>query len=163
MPTMGTLRRQGRVEAVTEANPEDVWAVVSDVTRIGEWSHECHGATWLDGATTARPGARFIGSNRTGRTRWSRTNEVVVADAPRELAWVTVPTWLYRDSTRWRITLEPHPGGTRIVQTYEVLRLGPLVDRLLYLCVPAHRDRMPALAADVRRLGDVAARAVATT
>ena len=61
---MGTLKRSGRVEAVTDATPEQVWAVVADVTRVGEWSHECKVGVWADGATSARPGARFRGSNR---------------------------------------------------------------------------------------------------
>ena len=29
--------------------------MLADVTRIGEWSHECQGAEWLDGAATAAP------------------------------------------------------------------------------------------------------------
>jgi Polyketide cyclase / dehydrase and lipid transport len=154
---MGTLKRSGRVETVTDATPEQVWAVVADVTRVGEWSHECGGAMWVEGATSARAGARFSGANRVGRVKWSRVNEIVCVDAPRELAWRTVPTRLYPDSTEWRIRIEPEDGKTRIVQTFDVLKLNPVMDRLIYLVTPAHRDRLPALADDVRRLGEVAA------
>jgi Polyketide cyclase / dehydrase and lipid transport len=153
-----TLKHEGHVETVTAASPEAVWDVVSDVTRIGEWSHECKEAAWLDGATGAGPGARFQGRNRLQRMGWARQNELVVADAPRELVWRTVPTRRYADSTEWRIRLEPFAGGTRIVQTYEILHIHPLVDRLFWLLIPAHRDRMPALLEDIRRLGEVAAR-----
>jgi hypothetical protein len=154
---MGTLKRSGRVETVTDASPEQVWAVVADVTRVGEWSHECRGAVWLDGATAAVPGARFGGSNRLGRVKWSRVNEIVTADAPNELVWRTVPSRMYPDSTEWRIRIEREGDSTRIVQTFEVLKLNPVMDRLIYLVTPAHRDRLPALAGDIRRLGEVAA------
>jgi hypothetical protein len=153
---MGTLMRRGRVEATTTARPEQVWAVLSDIGRIGEWSHECHNATWLAEATAPVVGARFVGGNSVGRTRWLRTNEIIVADAPRQLAWRTVPSRLYRDSTEWHIVLEPHDGGTRIVQTFTVLKLNPVADRLIYAFVKAHRNRLAALNGDIERLGRIA-------
>ena len=39
------------------APAEQVWAMVSDVTRMGEWSPESEGAAWLGGATGPQPGA----------------------------------------------------------------------------------------------------------
>jgi hypothetical protein len=83
--------------------------------------------------------------------------EVTVADAPRELVWRTVPTRLYLDSTEWRISIEATDAGTRIVQRFTVLHLHPLLDRLFWLIMPAHRDRMAALEGDVQRIGEVAA------
>ena len=42
------------------AAPIDVvWDLVSDITRIGEWSVECRSCEWLADATDPRPGARF--------------------------------------------------------------------------------------------------------
>jgi Polyketide cyclase / dehydrase and lipid transport len=117
---MGTLKRSGRVETVTDASPEQVWDAVADVTPVGEWSHECRTAVWLDGASAAVPGARFGGSNRLGRLKWSRVDEIVTAEAPHELVWRTVPSRTYPDSTEWRIRIEPEGEWTRIVQTFEV-------------------------------------------
>jgi uncharacterized protein YndB with AHSA1/START domain len=153
---MHTLPKHGRCEAITTASPEAVWRILSDPSRIGEWSHETRDGRWLDGATEARPGARFRAHNRAGRSRWQRISEVVTADAPREFAWRTVPTALYRDSTDWRITLEPVDGGTRIVQTFDVVHINPVLDRLLYLLIKVHRDRSAALGSDIERLGTVA-------
>jgi hypothetical protein len=153
---MGTLKRTSRVEVETDASPEAVWAVVSDVTRVGDWSHECLAGEWVDGATGPQVGARFRGRNRVDRRSWSRVNEIVSMDEPREIVWRTVPTALFPDSTRWTITLEPVGAGTRIVQRYEILKLNPLLDRLFYLTTPKHRDRTAALAADMRALGEVA-------
>jgi hypothetical protein len=157
------LKESVRVETVVEASPEDVWAVAGDPTRVGEWSHECREVEWCDGATSSVPGARFRGRNRLGRLGWTRVNEVVTADAPRELAWRTVPSRLYPDSTLWRITIEPVAGGTRITQSYEILHINPVFGRLMWLLIPKHRDRTEALAQDVRTLGEVARARAATT
>ncbi len=71
-------------------------------------------------------GTRFKGgANRAGQLRWSRTCEFVEVDRPRLLAWRTLPTVLLPDSTRWQIELAEAPGGTRITQSYDVLRLPP--------------------------------------
>ncbi len=153
---MGTLMRSGTVEATTAATPEQVWAVLADVTRIGEWSHECKAASWVDGATRAVAGARYTGGNRVGRTRWSRRNEILVAEPAQELAWRTVPSALYSDSTTWRITLEPAGSGTRITQSFEVTKLNPVIERLIYAAMKVHRDRLDALRDDMARLGEVA-------
>ncbi len=156
---MGTLIRQMRVEAASTATPDQVWSVVADVTRTGEWSHECKVVELLDGATALAPGTRFRGRNVHGRSRWSRVNEVVAVDAPNELAWRTIPTRVFPDSTIWRIRVEPAAdGGSLLVQSYEVVKLNPVIDRLFYLLIPAHRDRSAALTEDMRRLGEVAAR-----
>jgi hypothetical protein len=155
---VATLMRNVRVEHVTDARPDAVWAVVGDPTRTGEWSHECRRLEWVDGATGPVPGDRFRGRNRLGRASWSRLNEVVAIEPGREISWRTIPSPLYRDSTIWRIALEPVEGGTRIVQTYDVVQLGPVMDRLFALLARPHRDRRSALAEDLRRLGEVAAR-----
>ena len=76
---------------------------------------------------------------------------------PRTISWRTVPTALYRDSTIWTYELEPTDSGCRITQRFEVVQLGPIMDRLFYAVIPAHRDRSAALADDVRRLGEHAA------
>jgi hypothetical protein len=152
------VQKHSEVSVVAAAAPDDVWDVVRDVTRVGEWSHECIGAEWLGGATVAEPGARFRGRNRSGVFRWGRVCEIVVAE-PWQLTWRTVPTVLYPDSTEWTIRLEAVDGGTRIEQSFQVVKAPKLVDRLYATMVPDHRDRDEALAGDLRRLGERAAAA----
>jgi hypothetical protein len=148
---------------VADVAPEAVWAVVADPTRVGEWSHECRAAEWIDGATTTVPGARFRGGNRQGRTSWHRVSEVVAIDPPREIVWRTVPSRIYRDSTEWTIRVEPVADGdtsrTRLVQSFRVLQLNPVIDRVIWFAMPAHRDRTAALRSDLERLAQVAAHA----
>jgi len=151
------LARTSQVEVDVDAPVDVVWRVVADVTRTGEWSHECHRVTWVDGATSAVRGARFRGGNKAFWWRWSRTSEVVEIEPGRLIAWRTIPTWRFVDSTEWRITLEPVSSGTRIVQTYQVVRCPRWWEWVVLLMVPPHRDRSAALEADLRRLGDVAA------
>jgi hypothetical protein len=151
------LIRNCRVEAEVAASPEAVWRVVADVTRTGEWSHECQSVEWLDRATSPVPGARFRGGNKSLWWRWSRISEVTAVQPGRVLAWRTIPTWCFVDSTIWRITLEPLPAGTRIVQTYDVVRCPRWWEAVVVHTIPPHRDRTAALAADLRRIGDVAA------
>jgi Hemerythrin HHE cation binding domain/Polyketide cyclase / dehydrase and lipid transport len=151
------VQLENRVEVTVEADIDDVWDVVRDVTRVGEWSHECVGAEWLDGADAPSPGARFRGRNRAGVLRWGRVCEIVSAD-PYELVWTTVPTALYPDSSEWRIALTRAEDGTTITQQFHVLRAPKALAVLYALVIPAHRDRTTALVEDLTRLGAVAAR-----
>lgn len=151
------VQTEGDVEVVVDAPRAAVWEVVRDVTRVGEWSHECHAAVWLDGATEARPGARFRGRNRSSIFRWGRVCEIVTCE-PWELTWRTVPTRLYPDTTEWSIRLHEHGAGTRIEQSFRAH--GPEILVVVYgALVPAHRDRSPRLVTDLHRLGAVAASA----
>lgn len=151
-----------RVEAEVAAPPPAVWRVVADVTRTGEWSHECLEVEWLGGATEPRPGVRFRGANKAAIWRWHRTCEVLEVDPGRSLTWRTVPTWRFVDSTVWRITVAPATGGgTRIVQTYDVVKCPAWWAWLVARVVPPHRDRTAGLRADLERIGEVAAADVA--
>ena len=65
------------------ADPTSVYALVSDVTRIGRYSPETFEAEWLDGATGPAVGAKFRGHvkrNQKGPTYW--TTCTVVASEP---------------------------------------------------------------------------------
>lgn len=58
------------VSRTIAASPEAVWALVSDPTRMGEWSPENVGTTWLGDATGVAESAQFRGSNKNGRIEW---------------------------------------------------------------------------------------------
>ncbi|MEU2256974.1 hemerythrin domain-containing protein [Nocardia xishanensis] len=143
----------GRNEVFCAAPPDAVWAVLADVPRVGEWSHECRGADWLGDSTRAEVGARFRGSNKSGPWRWRRVCTCTVADKPRELVWVT--DGVLGDNSEWRFRLRATPDGTCIEQTFRVLSLPVWLDRVIYRFVPAHRDRSRALRGDLERLAQL--------
>ncbi|HEX9682949.1 MAG TPA: SRPBCC family protein [Acidimicrobiales bacterium] len=84
------------------APAERVWELVADVTRMGEWSPETTGCRWLGGATDARPGNRFRGSNQRGARRWSTVATVAEAEPGRLFSFdvsslgLAVARWTYR-------------------------------------------------------------------
>ncbi len=160
-------RTSGSVERVVPIDPDSVYAVVSDVTRIGERSRECHTAIWLPGAPAGAVGAAFRGSNRAGwAARWSRRCEVVVADPGKAFAFRTLPERLdvtRRDSTTRRYDLEPVDAGTRVVHSYEITTLPAQPMRALYgLLLPHHRDMRPQMQANLEALHKQFATDVAT-
>lgn len=146
------VSRSCEASVVVDAPIDAVWALVSDVTRTGEWSIECRGAEWLDGANGPVTGARFRGRNRRNGTRWSRICEVLDVDAPQRLAWRTLPTRLLPDSTRWEFELTPAGNGTTVTERMRVLQIPAVYDRLFAAMLPQHRDRTPDLAADLARI-----------
>lgn len=156
-----TVQHEGSTSVVAPADIDSVWDVVRDPTRVTDWSHECVACEWLGDATDARPGARFRGRNRQGPFRWSRVCEIVRA-APYEIVWRTVPSRLHPDSTEWALRLAPAPGGTRIEQTFRLLR-GTWLEPVYATILPAHRDRTEALQRDLERIGALAGRACVDT
>lgn len=153
-PRRRRVQHEGATAVVVDADIDAVWEVVQDPTRVGEWSHECVEGEWVGATREARPGARFRGRNRQGLFRWGRLCEVVDAD-PFEIVWRTVPTRLYPDSTEWAIRLAPEPEGTRIEQTFHVVK-GTKLEPLYATFLPAHTDRTDALRQDLRRIGEIA-------
>lgn len=152
---MLTMQPTARNEVVVAAPPEAVWAVLTDVTRVGEWSHEARAARWFDDERGL--GARFGGANRSGLARWSKVCTITEYDAPHRFAYATAETFVDRASTSWEFDLIAVEGGTRMCQSYRVLTFARSREILLSLLLPAHRDRSAALRADLVRLGEVAA------
>ncbi len=146
------MRRSCTASVVIRAPISAVWNVISDVTRVGEWSGECQGCTWVGDANSAVPGAQFRGRNRRGSMRWTRLNEVVRAEAPHTLAWRTVARFPYLDSTEWQLCLTEVAAETQVTETFEILRLSRAMEGLFNVVMPAHRDRSTDLAADLDRL-----------
>jgi uncharacterized protein YndB with AHSA1/START domain len=98
------------------APAERVWEMVSDVTRMGEWSPETVGGTWLKGATGAQPGARFRGTNRNGKKKWDTMAVVVDAHPGRRFSFrVTAAGFKVAE---WIYEIEPTAAGCRVTETW---------------------------------------------
>lgn len=110
---------EGAVTVHVDASPERVYALVSDVTRMGEWSPETYRCRWV-GTEGPVPGARFKGYNRRGRARWSNTLVVASAEPGREFSFRR--DVLLCGVCDWRYCMEPDCEGTRLTESYEVVK-----------------------------------------
>jgi len=103
---------------IVARSPEDLYAMVSDVTRMGEWSPICK-ACWWDEGGGPRVGAWFTGRNELPERTWETRSEVVAADPGREFAFVVLGT-----IARWGYTFVPVEGGTELTESWEFLPGG---------------------------------------
>ena len=69
------------------ASPDTVYAMVSDLTRMGEWSPEAKGGEWMGGASGPAKGAKFKGRNASETKKWTAVSVVTDATAPTRFAF----------------------------------------------------------------------------
>ncbi|MDO3636091.1 SRPBCC family protein [Mycolicibacterium arseniciresistens] len=100
--------------------PEQVYALVSDITRMGEWSPVCKACWWEDGGGP-EVGAWFFGRNITPERTWETRSQVVAADPGREFAWEVNDGWV-----RWGFTMAAadNPAGTLLTESWSFLPKG---------------------------------------
>ncbi len=110
------MAEQVSVSREISAPAEHVWAMVADVTRMNQWSPENDSAKWLRGASGPENGARFRGTNRNGKKKWS-TIATIVATEPGRLFSFRVTAGGLRVS-EWRYAFEPTATGCRVTETW---------------------------------------------
>jgi hypothetical protein len=98
------------------AQAEALYALVSDVTRMGEWSPENVGGRWLGGWTASSVGARFRGSNRRGWRRWSTRCRVVEATPGQRFAFDVAVVGI--PASRWTYEFETNGDTTIVTETW---------------------------------------------
>ncbi len=113
---------EGSASIVIDGPATEVFAAVTDVTRMGEWSPECVAGRWLD-ATGPAVGARFEGDNiaRAGPVtlkRWTTTSEVTAYEPDRVFEFVT------EQHTTWRFELDERDGGTVLTESFAYPQYG---------------------------------------
>ena len=122
-----------------KATPDQVWDLVSDVTRIGEFSPETFEAEWLGGATGPAVGARFRGHvnrNNKGLKYWTEC-EVVESEPGRVFAFVVISGG--RKVNTWRYEIAPAGNGTDVTESF-ALEPNPAL-RLYWLLAGWARGR----------------------
>jgi uncharacterized protein YndB with AHSA1/START domain len=104
MPTPAPITASVEISA----GPDEVWAVVSDVARMPEFSPELR-RLYVVGSKEPRVGMNLVGINRRGLVAWPTTSKVVRFEPGRAVAWKT------RESgATWTYELEPTGSGTRV-------------------------------------------------
>ena len=105
-----------------KAPASTVYAMVADLTRMGEWSPENTGAKWLGNATAAKPGAKFQGTNKNGSKNWKTVGLVTAADADRLVEFKVKAGPL--KVADWRYEIESVGDGCRVTESFTDLRGG---------------------------------------
>jgi hypothetical protein len=105
--------------------PGEVYAIVSDVTRIGELSPVCQSGAWDDPKTAGKAGAWFTGHNAIGEFTWDTHCRVVVADPGREFTFINHGPHDDAELVRWGYTFEPAGTGTKATECWQVLPAYP--------------------------------------
>jgi hypothetical protein len=126
-----------RAEIHVNASPQELYDVVSDLPRSGEWSPECKGGEWVVGEP-GQVGSIFRGDNLRStevvpwapviRGPWQTESEVVEAVPGKVFRWVVLNSARGRQESVWSYEIEPAPGGgSTLVHHY---RLGRLTEGL---------------------------------
>jgi uncharacterized protein YndB with AHSA1/START domain len=86
-----------------------VWALVSDVSRMPQWSPQCR---LMKAFGPVRQGARTINVNRRNRMFWPTTSTVTEVIPEKKLAFR-----VHQNNTIWSYEFESTDTGTRLVET----------------------------------------------
>ena len=154
MTTTSAASRELRAEATVAAPPAAVWALLTDLGRMPEWSPELVRMVPLKPGGL-REGQWYLGINRRKAVVWPTRSVVAVLEPGRVLAWDTTSS-----GARWIWELSPEgPDGaaTRVVHRRPVpgrLALGSrIVAPLLLGGSDEHADELEAgMAETVARL-----------
>jgi len=100
-------------EITIDASPAAVWALVSDLARMPEWSPQV--VRTVVRPAPARLGSRMFNLNQKGLKRWPTTGKVVRFTPEREIAFR-----ITENRSIWSFQLEPTAdGGTHVVHRRE--------------------------------------------
>lgn len=116
---MSAPDRELRAEAEVARRPAEVWSLLTDLSRMPEWSPELVRMVPLKPGGL-RVGQWYLGINRRKGVLWPTRNVVALLDPGRTLAWDTTSS-----GARWIWELEPAgPDGaaTRVVHRRPVPR-----------------------------------------
>jgi hypothetical protein len=128
------------VDRHIEAPGQAIYDLIADVTRTPEITPDIVRVEWLDGATEPAVGARFKAINTVGgRKRWSNKPVFTTVEPFSELAWSR--TEPFGGTVEWRWRFEPEGTGTRVTQSYEVLRPIALVGWFIIGVLGGRKDR----------------------
>ena len=101
--------------------PEAAWAVVSDITRMGDLSPVATAGEYDDPATGAATGAMFTGGNAIGEFTWTTRCRVDAAEPGKEFTFTNLGNTGDVELVRWSYTFAAAGDGTEVTETWTVL------------------------------------------
>jgi hypothetical protein len=146
-----------KVSLHMRARPEDVYALVADVTRTPEFSPEILECTWLDGATGPAVGARFKARNKVpNRPSWSNKPVVTVVEPGRQFSFARAEP--FGGTVEWTYRFEPEGNGTLVTESYAVTKklnpIGWFIIGVLFARKDRRRDLRVGMEHTLQRLRD---------
>jgi uncharacterized protein YndB with AHSA1/START domain len=117
--------RELRAEAVVGAPPETVWALLTDFSRMPEWSPELVRMLPLKPGGL-RVGQWYLGINRRKFVVWPTRSVVAAVEPGRRLVWDTRSS-----GAQWIWELSPDGEGTRVVHRRPVPRGTTLASKVM--------------------------------
>lgn len=116
------MRERGSATARIEAPADAVYSMVSDITRMGDWSPECRTGEWAEGSSSAEPGARFRGFNQIQDFKWEVDCEIRKAEPGKLLEFVAGVG--IDNATVWTYEFNPDGSATIVTESF----YAPLVN-----------------------------------
>lgn len=113
----------GTASIVIQRPPDEVWAAIADITRMGEWSPECIAGRWVGGADGRTVGTSFEGDNVVivaGRTvkRWTTTSKITACEPGHVFEFIS------EGMTTWRYQLDGTATGTTVTESFSYVPKG---------------------------------------
>jgi SAM-dependent methyltransferase len=142
---------EGSVTRDIGAPPEMLWAMVTDVSRMGEWSPETSSARWI-GPPGPTVGATFQGCNRLRWVgTWCSIATVTTCEPGRRFTF-GVGRDPDRPNTVWSYMFESlGPDMTRVTESYRMVR-EPVAVRTYYRLIGRDRELAAGVAETLCRL-----------
>jgi len=108
-----------------DRRPADVYAIVSDLTRMGELSPVCKHGSWDDPAQAGKEGAWFTGHNVIGEFTWDTHCRVLAAEPGREFTFVNYGPSGDVELVKWGYAFEPERDGSKVTESWQLLPAYP--------------------------------------
>jgi uncharacterized protein YndB with AHSA1/START domain len=117
MSDVSTEPLTGSATTTIAAPINEVYAAVTDVTRMGEWSPECTACRWVGDATGPAVGAEFEGDNVAALgpitlKRWTTTSKVVDAEPNVSFEFIA------EGYSTWRYEFAEQDGATTVTESF---------------------------------------------
>lgn len=113
------MRKNTSASAVVEADPDAVFAVLTDIDRLGEWNQIITGV--LQRPSEMTPGAEWVVEMHSMGQTWSSRSRLESLDASaRRFSYRSGSDDGNPSFTTWHWSVDPHPTGTEVTVDWDL-------------------------------------------
>ena len=125
--TVHDMRHEETIDI--SAAPDAVYALVSDLPRMGEWSPENRGGRWAEGCS-GQVGDVFHGDNKIGDREWTVECNITVAEPGQTFEFITGAAADDGPYVRWTYRMAGRGDTTQLTEIWDVEQLPPTLRAL---------------------------------